>query len=292
MRFAIALAAVLLSASAGGANDSALRPDLERTYSTWRSAIAARDMAGWQKSTAAHRQMATRNLIVSQKQPFPEALFNLPMRPADIATLRFLQVKVEGNTAHSAYFGKVDLGLLEASEIPENILVLKFVKEASGWKFDTSRLFNLTGSPELRASLQNGGTNQVLNEPSLAPDGRVPSVAKPCPLPDRIGVLQVASIGYVTSATVNGFDVATVRDNAEEHLIIGGLRNGENPLVLKVEEVAVPEGEDRLLQVNAIILTGDEKKPTIKVFDWKAEGKSLTEPVKLSIFVHRLTMRD
>jgi hypothetical protein len=292
MRSAFVLASILWSTITLHAADMEVRPELERTYSAWRAALAARDVSGWQKSTASHRQVATRNLIVSQRQPFPDALFNLPMRPAEIATLRFLQIKVVGNTANTAYFGKVDMGLVDPSEIPDNILILKFVKEATGWKFDTSRLLNLAGSPEMRASLQNGGTPAVLDDPAFAPDGVVPPTAKPCPLPDRIGVLQVASFGYLTKATVNGFDAGTVQDNAEEHIIIGGLRNGENPLVLEVQEQPIPEGEERHLEVSALVLTGDEKKPTIQVFTWKPEGRNLAEPVKVTIFVNRLTLKD
>lgn len=292
MRFATFLATFLLFAVALPAEDYALRSELERTYSAWRSALAARDLTGWQRATASYRQMATRNLIVSQKQPFPDALFNLPLRPAEVTMLRFIQLKVAGNTAHVAYFGKVDLGLIDPSEIPESILILKFVKEATGWKFDTSRLLNLGGSPEIRAALKNGGNTQVLDEPSLGPSGIVPVTAQACPVPDRIGVLQVASIGYATRATVNGFEVATVQDNAEEHIVIGGLRDGENPLLLEVKEVPIPDGEERHLEVNALVLTGDEKKPTIRVFEWTPQGKSLAEPLKLTIYVNRITLRD
>ncbi len=292
MRFAIFFAAFLASSTLLQADDYAVRSELERSYSAWRSALAARDLVGWQRATASHRQMATRNLIVSQKQPFPDALFNLPMRPAEVTMLRFIQLKVVGNTARIAYFGKVDLGLIDPSEIPEGILILKFIKEATGWKFDTSQLLNLGGSPEVLTALKNGGRNPVLDEPSLSPDGVVPSTAKACPVPDRIGVLQVASIGYATRATVNGFEVATVQDNAEEHIVIGGLRDGENPLLLEVKELPIPAGEERHLEVNALVLTGDEKRPTIRVFGWNPEGKSVAEPLKLTIFVNRITMRE
>lgn len=291
MRFVFLCAAILCSAAPLRADEADVRYQLERTYSSWRSAIAARDVSGWQRTTSSHRQMAIRNLIVSQKQPFPDALFNLPMRPAEISTLRFLQAKAVGNTAHAAYFGKVDLGLVDASEIPECILILKFVREATGWKYDTSRLLNLAGTPEIRTALKNGGTNLVLDDPAMAPDGVVPPTAKACPLPDRIGVLQVASFGYTTKATVNGFDVATVQDNAEEHIVIGGLNDGENPLILEAKEHPIPEGEERHLEVNAIILTGDQKRPTIRVFGWTPEGKSLAAPVKLTIYVNRITLR-
>ena len=267
------------------------RRAMERSYSAWRNAIGARDLNGWRQATAAHRQMLTRNLIVSQKQPFPDALFNLPMRPAEISTLRFLEAKVNGPTAHLAYFGKVDLGLTESAEVPENILILKFIKEPTGWKFDTSRLINLASAPEVRASLKNGGSDPALNDPSFQPSGVTPAIPKPCPLPDRIGVLQIASIGYATKATVNGFEVATVQDNAEEHIIIGGLRDGENPLLLEPVAQPVPEGAERQLEVHALILTGDQNRPVIRVFSWKPEGSVPDGPVKLTIHVSRITMR-
>ena len=56
--------------------------------------------------------------------------------------------------------------------------------------------------------------------------------------------------------TGKNFDVGTVQDNAEEHLVIGGLRNGDNPLVVETKQVPVPEGAERSLEVNALILTG------------------------------------
>ncbi|MFZ4766267.1 MAG: hypothetical protein ACOYMN_15055 [Roseimicrobium sp.] len=274
------------------ADDGDVRRELERTYSQWRSAIVSRSLSGWQQTTAAHRQMLTRNLIVSQKQPFPNALFDLPIQPAETTTLRFLQANVKGNTAQLAYFGKVDLGLVEPSEVPEDVLLLKFVKEATGWKFDTFRLMNLAGAPEVRAALQHGGSSSFLNEPSLTPDGVVPPTPKACPVPERIGVLQIASIGYATKATVNGFDIATVKENAEEHIIIGGLKDGDNPLTLAIEELPIPSDAERALEVHALVLTGDQKKPTIRVFSWKPEGKTPPTQAKLTIYVNRITLRD
>lgn len=292
MRIAPFISASLLCAILVHAEDAGLRRELDRAYSAWREAIVSRSLSGWQQTTAAHRQVQTRNLIVSQKQPFPNALFDLPMRPAETTTLRFLRADASGNTAQLAYFGKVDIGLIDPTEIPENILLLKFVKEATGWKFDTTRLVNLAGAPDVRAALQNGASTPFLQDAEFAPDGVVPATPKPCPVPDRIGVLQVASFGYVTKATVNGFEVATVQNNAEEHIVIGGLKDGENPLVLSVKPLPVEEGAEKAVEVNALVLTGNEKKPTIRVFSWKPEGKTIPEEVKQIIHVSRITLRD
>ncbi|MEZ0276836.1 MAG: hypothetical protein ACAH88_18145, partial [Roseimicrobium sp.] len=213
-------------------------------------------------------------------------------RPPEISTLRFLGTTVKGNTANAAYFGKVDLGLVEATQIPDSLLILKFIKESSGWKFDTTQLFNLGSAPDIQAALKSGGRATFLDNPEFAPMGEVPPVPKPCPIPDRIGVLQIASFGYATKAAINGFDVATVQDNAEEHLVIGGLKNGDNALVVEAKQVPIPEGAERSLIINALVLTGDEKRPTIQVFNWKPETHPVTEFQKMTIFVNKITMRE
>lgn len=290
--FRLLLAAMLCAfvPSAWATNPGDKR-EMEQAYSRWREAMVTRSLPAWQQATATSRQITTRNLIVSQKQPFPTALFDIPMRPPETATLRFLKAEVNGPTGQLMYFGKVDVGLLEAKEIPENILILKFIREASGWKFDTTRLVNLSSAPEVRATLKNGGSSAFLNEPEFSPTGIVPPTPKPCPMPDRIGVLQIASFGYETHAVVNTFDVATVSNNAEEHLVIGGLRDGENPLELKVKPLPVEEGQERILEVHALVLTGSETRPTIRVFTWKPEHHPVPETVGQVIHVNRITLR-
>jgi hypothetical protein len=291
MKFLPVILALLCSVLSLRADDATLRRELDRAYSSWRDALVTRSFSGWQQATAASRQVITRNLIVSQQQPCPSALFALPMKPPETTTLRFVKVQAEGDTAHLVYFGKVDIGIADPAEIPDNVLLLKFIKETTGWKFDTTRLINLAPVPEVRAALGNGGSSAFLNEPEFLPTGKIPSVPKACPVPDRIGVLQVASFGYQTQAQVNGFEVASVENNAEEHIIIGGLRDGENPLTLSVKTLPIPPGDERSLEVNAIVLTGKQERPTITVFSWKPESKTVPEEVKLLIHVSKITLR-
>lgn len=293
MRFAACLTAILFfSPQLRSADETNLRRELDRAYSSWREAIISHNISAWQQTTATYRQLLTRNLIVSQKQPFPDAMFALPIRPPETNTLRFIKSAVKNDTAHLVYFGKVDVGLVDSSEIPECILILKLVKESTGWKFDTTRIVNLTNAPEVLAALQTGGSSPFLNEPVFNPSGVIPATAKPCPQPDRVGVLRVVSFGYETQASVNGFEVASVQDNAEEHIIIGGLKNGENPLTLTIKQTPIPDGDNRVLIVDALVLTGSEKKPTYHVFSWKPESHPAPDAVNLIIHVSRLTMRD
>lgn len=293
MRFAICSTIFLLVfLQLQSADETNVRRELDRAYSSWREALISHDISAWQQTTAAYRQLQTRNLIISQKQPFPEAMFALPIKPPATTTLRFLKSEVNGDTAHLVYFGKVDVGLVDAAEVPECILILKFIREANGWKFDTTRMVSLANAPDALAALQTNGSTPFLNEPVFNPSGIVPSTAKPCPQPDRVGVLRVVSFGYETQASVNGFEVAAVQNNAEEHIIIGGLKNGENPLTLKIKPLPIPEGEERVLEIDALVLTGSEKKPTYHVFSWKPEKHPAAEDAKLMILVSRLTMRD
>lgn len=280
----------LAAAFALRAEDTDLRRELERAYSNWRTAIATHDLPGWTRATAAYRQAVTRNLIVSQKQPFPDALFNLPIRPPSTNTLRLVKTDAKGATASMVYFGKVDLGITEAAEVPENLLVLKFVKEQEKWKYDTTRIINLAGAPEIRSELKNTGSSSFLNEPDLAPTGVVPATPPYCQMRDHIAVLEMTSVGYSTTATMNGFDVATVTDNVEQHLVIGGLRTGDNALKLTVKPTTIPEGAKRELEINAVVLTGEENRPSVRVFTWKPDGAP-PEGSEHNVVVSKMTMR-
>ena len=290
-RIAILLVLLFLSALPARADNATSRREMEQAYSRWREAMVTRSLASWQQATAVPRQIMTRNLIISQKQSFPAALFDLPIRPPETATLRFVKIDVNGATGQLVYFGKVDMGLLDSADIPENLLILKFIREGTAWKFDTTRLVNLASVPDVRATLKNGGSSAFLSDPEFAPDGIVPPTPLPCPVPDRVGVLQVSSFGYETSASVNQFAVATVENNSEEHLIIGGLRDGENPLQLTVKQLPIPEGAERMLEISALVITGSETKPAIKVFNWKPNAHPVPEGVNQIIHVNRITLR-
>lgn len=169
--------------------------------------------------------------------------------------------------------------------------MLNFINEAGRWKFDTLRLINLASAPDVRATLKNGGTSGILNSPEFEPDGMLPPTPKPCAAPDHIAALQVASLGYATVARVNGFALPVVADAAEQHIIIGGLMDGENTLTLEIKPTVVAEGSARHLVINAVVLTGNEAKPAIRVFNWKPPGMSAPEFSEQKIIVNKITMR-
>lgn len=293
MRYSLILASILLLtplASTLHAEDKVPRADLERVYYDWRSALVNSNLDAWQRATSRYRQVVTRNLIISGNQPYPEAIFQIPIQPPEITHLRLLEAEAKGPTAHLIYFGKVDLGL-EADKIPENILILKFAKEGETWKFDTTRFMNLEGVPEVRASLQNGVAD-FLDKPEFNVTGVVPPVPELCKKPEYVATLQIQSYGYETGAKLNGFEYGPIADNAEQQVIIGGLAKGENELRLKIKALPVPDGVERLLVISAIVMTGRKDKPGIEVFNWEHKSAEPPPEIKLPVWVNRTTLRE
>jgi hypothetical protein len=196
-----------------------------------------------------------------------------------------------GETAHLIYFGKIDLGLGdEPSAIPENLLVLKYFKEKDGWKFDSTKFINLADNPEMRDSCQRGSP-EFLKHPPFNPPGKAPAVPKLCKEPEKVAALRIQCFGYEVLATVNDFDGTPVVDTAEQQLIIGGLRRGDNEVKLQIKTLPIPDGEERYLEVEAVLLTGEEKNPTVRVFDWVPKETVVPPVVSLTVPVNNLTMK-
>ena len=280
---------LITCAGARGAEDAELRMTLEKVYHDWRSAVINRNMEAWRRSTSLYRQVVTRNLIISGGQTYPDSIFEIPIQPPDITRLRLLECEARGPTAHLAYFGKVDLGL-DADEIPDNVIVLKFFSEKGAWKFDTNRIMNLSAAPEVRAALQNGQAD-FLNEPAFTPSGVVPPTPAECKKPQYIAALQIQSYGYETKASMSGYDYPVVADSGEQQIIIGGLAWGKNDLKLQIKVLPIPEDAERMLEVNAIIINGTKEKPQVRIFSWETKAASPPAEITLPVWVSGATLR-
>jgi hypothetical protein len=286
IKFLLLLLLTSLTPPPCSAADPALQGSLERVYLDWRGAIIAKSMETWTRSTAHYRQMTTRNLITSQKLRYPDALFDLPMQPPDIVPLKLLEVEAVGPTAHLVYYGRVDLGLgIESKDLPEALLVLKFYQEKSGWKFDTSRMIRLDDAPEMKRQVQDKQP-EFLKTPSFTPSGVVPTTPEACRNPDYVAALRIEAMGYEVTATMNGVVYPTVADDAVQQLIIGGLVRGDNPLKLHLKPLPIPQGEQRVLEVQAVVINGQEKKPTTRVFFWNPGDIPPAENVELMVKVN------
>ena len=51
------------------------------------------------------------------------------------------------------------------------------------------------------------------------------------------------------------------------------------------------EGSARHLDVNAVVITGNEAKPMIRVFTWRPPGETAPEFTEQKIIVNKITLR-
>ena len=116
--------AAFFAPAAAELNAQDIRGDLERVYRGWVNANERKQFQSWKRYTAAHRYAITHNMVVSRKDDWPDVIFKIPFRAPDISTLRHMATLQDGPTAHLILYGKVDFGILEGREAPENILVL------------------------------------------------------------------------------------------------------------------------------------------------------------------------
>lgn len=259
-----------------------LRSKLTASYEAWRNSVTNKNAQAWERNTTRHRRMITRNLIVSQKQPYPEAIFRVSLQPPPLTGLRLLEVQANGPTAHLAYFGKLDLG--DGTEgATDDVMILKFFLEDGAWRFDSSRYMSLDSTPDLREALQTGIPPGFLERPELSPPGILPPTPPPCREPEYVGGYDIQCFGYEAGVKVNGTDYGKVANHDGKQIIIGGLSRGKNELELSIKPLDIPKDGERYLQINVVVLTGNPQRPSIKVFTWETRaddpGAKLTFPV-------------
>ena len=241
-----ALAALLSVFGTTGARsaetDQALSSTLRQVYFKWVKAMRESDTDLWRKTTARYRQYGIRNLVVSEKKKWPDALFDTMLAPPDVSEMTLARVMQKGVTAQLIYYGKANFGVeIEGGEIPDGLLFLMFVKEKDGWKFNTSRFMSLAEAEEESAQAA-AGDFAFLDAPDLQPPGTVPPLPKLCPYPELVGYVEIVSIGYRSSLKVNGHSNHTVIDNVQRGLIIGGLKEGVNPIDVEVRALPTNPG--------------------------------------------------
>lgn len=286
----LVIAAIFLGAGIGLKAQQDIRPELERVYRGWISANVNKDYQAWRRHTATHRAVITHNMVVSRKDKWPDVIFTLPFRAPDIATLRHLATLQNGPTAHMIYFGKVDFGiqLEEGQEVPENLLMLRFVKEGLRWKFDNTRFFNLGGDEGLLRMARHGDSD-LLADDRFHPNGEVP---EPPPLlkePDYAGDIWVAAIGYEVDIKIGELHRTVIGNNAVTQLVLGGLSRAGHDISIDVREIEIPDDVERRLEVEIYALR--QPKPAAKVWEWKpGEDVDVTEGHKSKVWANAVTI--
>ena len=277
----------LLTAGVGGLQAQDLHGELVRVYRGWVSANVNKDYRAWKRYTASHRVAITHNMVVSRKDDWPGVIFSLPFRAPEISTLRLLATLQDGPTAHMIYYGKIDFGILEGEEIPNNMLVLRFVQEEEGWKFDNTRFFNLSGDAAAQHMAEKGDLS-LLSDDRFRPNGAVPPTPEMLKEPDYVGEVWIASIGYETTVRIGDAHESNVRDNVITDLIIGGLSRDGKAVEIQASKTEVPEDVKPRLEVEIYALRPGKKAH--RVWFWKPTPEAAPEGTSSKVWANAVTI--
>ncbi|MBP6603391.1 MAG: hypothetical protein KA250_16365 [Verrucomicrobiales bacterium] len=254
------------AAAQGAQPDNTIRVSLESAYEAWRGAMAASDLPKWESTTAFSRQIETRNQIVSQKLPFPQALFDDPVEAPTLGGLIALGVLSTGDTATSTYFGKANFGNEPGVEITDNLLVLHFLREDGRWKFDNLRLVKLGTDTEILLQIRNSDFS-FLKGDEFQPAAQVPPVPQPVEMPALVAEAWIDATGYEVKISVNGHPTGTFKNVKASELVMGGVRKGQN--IVKIETRLLENGDGASPKVEvAIYATEDPTAAAQRVYHY------------------------
>lgn len=282
---ALCLAPALSRSQSDGAPaaqpDNSLRATLESAYDAWRRSMDASDLALWEQATAYSRQIETRNLIVSQKLPFPQALFDDPVAAPSLGGLIPLGVLSTGDTATSTYFGKANFGEEPGVAIPDNLLVLHFLREEGSWKFDNLRIVKPGGNAELLLQIRNGDFSFLRGE-EFQPAPVMPPVPQPVETPHYVAEAWIDATGYEVKVTVNGHPLGTFKNLKTTELVMGGAKRGQN--TVRIESRLLPDAAGASKVELAIYAAEDPAGQAQRVYHFKPGADVPTQAAE-SFFV-------
>ena len=271
---------LLISATLAGGQDS-LRPTLETTYSAWREAMIRRDPAAWQRVTAEHRRVEVRNRIVSEKQPFPATVFNLPAPPPSLQGLAFLEAKKNGTTAKASYFGKIDFGV--GGEPTDNLLVLSFVQGSGGWLYDRADFVNLAALPAVRRELAEGNLKYLKETPEAHPSGEVPPTPISAQPAKYVAKVYVFCPGREVQVQINKISRHRFANAKEAEVVIGGAVDGPNEVQFTVKKLEGGTGKE-VMTIRVYLMSELAGEKPVKAFEYQIAAGEKPVPVATKVF--------
>ena len=274
MKRLILITGMLLAALAPPSNaqgDGELVGRLQQIYQSWRQAMTQKNAAVWKRHTSAVRQVNVRNRILSERRRFPDAVFEAPLDPPALANLKAMSVQVKGPTAKATYFGKVDFGV--GGEPTDNLYVISYVREATGWKYHEAEFVKLDVLPEVRKQLQEGN-KEFLKGKDFSPDG----VVEPAPIAIRRPAKYIAKAyvycpGREVKLLVNKISSHLFQNTKRADIVIGGARDGLNEVQFAIKDI--PGGDPEApMTVRIYLFSQVEGTKPIKALEYQIEDGS------------------
>lgn len=262
--------------------DNSIRVSLESAYEAWRRAMDSGDLTTWEQTTAFSRQIEIRNRIVSQKQNFPQALFDDPVAAPLLGGLVSLGVLSTGDTATSTYFGKANFGDEPGIAVSDNLLVLHFLREEGKWKFDNLRIVKIGNDGEILLQIRNSDFSFLRGE-EFQPAPFLPPVPQPVATPAFVAEAWIDATGHEVKITVNGHLTGTFKNVKTSELVMGGAKRGGNQIRIESKALAEATGGATPKVEVAIYATADPAGQAQRVYHFKPGA--VAPPVVTESFV-------
>ncbi len=237
----LGLLSMVTPAPAQAMSDKQLVGHLKQIYISWHAAMVRKDANTWKRLTSTTRQINVRNRLWSERKKFPDSLFAANVAPPSIANLSAQRVRVKGNTAKAIYFGKVDFGV--GGKPTDNVYVISYVKETSGWKYNGAEFVNLGALPEVRKQLQAGDL-KFFDTADFHPNG----IVEPAPIAIRGPVKYIAKTyvfcpGREVKLLVNKISPHLFQNTKRSDVVIGGAVDGLNEMQYSIKDI--PGGDPK-----------------------------------------------
>lgn len=266
--------ALLAGAQASEPSKDALQSQLANSYGKWRTAMVNKDARAWSAATAEHRKLSIKNRINSERRSFPDSVFHLPAAPPSLKNLQSLRAHQSGRTATGVYFGKVDFGV---GGVPaDNILLLHFVFEKTGWKYDTADFISLAALPKVRVQLKSGDYSYV-DQRDFLPSGRVPQMPFAVGPAKYIAKVYVFCPGREVRVKVNKISDHRFQDTKAAEVVIGGGLSGINEVQFSTKSLEGSTGKEALSVRVYLMSTTAGVKP-LKVYEYQVKEGGAVKP--------------
>lgn len=266
-----AVALMSLPANAQKMSDGQLVTHLRGVYNQWRTATIRKDARKWERLVSTNRLINVRNRIWSERRPFPQTVFSSQLAPPDINRLRALKVRVNGRTAKSVYYGKVDFGV--GGKPTDNAFVVSYVQEGSGWKYDGGEFVNLELLPQVRKQVAQGNF-QYFDDDSFKPSGVVPE--KPWAISGPVKYIAKAYVfcpGREVKVTMNKISEHLFQNTKRAEVVIGGARDGQNTVKYTIKDI--PGGDPKaVITVRVYLFSEIPGTKPIKAAEYQVEDGS------------------
>lgn len=247
-----------------------LVPQLRSLYDGWRAAVIRKDVKTWEYYTAKHRQIKIKNRLMSERKPYPQGfLDSLPAKPPSLKGLKPLRVRINGPTVKAVYYGKVDFGI--GGQLSDNIWTISYLKERTGWKYDSSEFVNISALAEVKQQLESGDY-QYVDQDDFKPSGTAPL---------RPPIQLVAPVKYITKAyvfcpgrqvdlTINGVSKHRFQHDKNSQVVIGGAKDGNNEVKFEISQLQGGDPE-AVMTIRVYLMSEIPGRKPVKVFEYQVE---------------------